>query len=356
MSVASDTPTTTKRADATGTVGLRRRFIREMSRRWTRLRGLVRRTVGYENDAANLSRGGQRGRVSEPPYTGQPEAVEAFPSLTEGILTAAFAAWIANATRQIVLDPTTVTDAVSGAADVVIPGMDIPAPAWNHWTRDYVGPAFVRGVNQSTGLLYRAGVDVENIPNEEILTDGGFVPAVRQRYWSPFEQLEGLTDDAADEMARIFDEAIAEGWNPRKTADEMTANLRSLEADRAYTIARTETLFSHSNAAIENYRRAGVDTVGHVGRIVTPDDALCPFCRRLADETFTLTEFTGTRVLWRGTEYFVGCPAHPNGRCAPIPKPGIDADELPPLEDRVPGTVIGVGFDLYGSRDQPAFN
>jgi len=72
----------------------------------------------------------------------------------------------------------------------------------------------------------------------------------------------------------------------------------------------------------------------------TPDNRTCAFCRRLSGATLSFDEMQNTRVRFRGQVYRLQPPSHSNGRCAILPSLGVDSDELPPLEERVPGTPL----------------
>lgn len=330
------------REDPTKTLDTRRQFIKAIERRFRRVRGIVRETVGYENDALHLT---QDASSTPPPRRGvpgqqsEPGPVESFP-VAQSALVAAFSAWFADLARRVILEPTSVTDRTPGP-------QALPVAAWDHWTVPFIDQAVAQGASQARGLLLQEGLNTTPLPDGGVREGERFHPQLRTRYWSAFDELDGITTDMAEEIDRTLREGLDEGVNPDEMARRLTSEIRAIEHSRARTLARTETIFAHSHSAVERYRAAGVEGVAHVGRIVTPDDHLCAFCRRLSDEVFTLDEFMGTRALFRGQRYFVGTPGHPNCRCAPIPKPGVDADGLAPLEDRVPGEVIGVGFNMF---------
>lgn len=340
MSVSRTITEGSLQRDPTHTLDTRRQFIKSIERRFREVRGIVRQTVGYENDALHLKQGTPTARRPRSPIRQpEPEPVEDFP-VGRSAAAAAFAAWFANLLREKILAPTAITERATGPSSISV-------AAWDHWTRPFVEQAVLQGANQSRGLLLQEGINTTPIPDGGVTEDDTFHPVLRTRYWSAFDELDGITEDMAQEIDRTLRQGLDEGWNPRKMAREMTQNIRAMEHTRARTLARTETMFAHSQAAVKRYQNAGVAGIAHVGRLVTPDDRLCAFCRRLADETFTLDEFMGTRALFRGQRYFVGVPAHPNCRCAPIPKPGVDAGDLDPLEDRVPGQVIGEGLNMF---------
>jgi hypothetical protein len=68
---------------------------------------------------------------------------------------------------------------------------------------------------------------------------------------------------------------------------------------------------------------------------------VCDFCEKLEDVPFTLSEFQSVAVTWGTQPYRIGVPAHPNGRCSPMPEIGLSAADLDPLEERIPNTAGG---------------
>lgn len=293
--------------DPTNTAHIREGFIREIQRRFKRLRGLIRRSVGYQNDALNLS-------------SNADELDNTPPGKELG--KAEFVRWLKQTLGEVILETTGIAAIQQG----------------EHWTASYLNAATKQGWNQATGILFQKGVSTENIADENIINLPVIKTALRGstgRYYKTFSELKDITDDVATELEQTLEEGFQEGWNPRKMADKMTDRVRSLENTRAVTMARTETIYSHSQASIANYKQQGVGVVNHVSRFVTPDEKLCPFCRSIRDTAFTIPEFQSVVVEWRGQTYRVGTPSHPSGRCAPSPVIGMDSNQLDSLESRL---------------------
>jgi SPP1 gp7 family putative phage head morphogenesis protein len=305
--MAATTPTANRQGRATSTV-VEEQFLKEVRRRFRRVRGLVRRTVGYENDAFGL-----RANADER---------EAFDFPTDRGKLEQFVRWLRQALRDEVLEPID-RDAV---------------PEGEHWTAAYIRSAVVRGVNQSTGLLFQEGASVENIPNEEIVRRPIFAQTLRDLYTRVYENLESVTEEAAPQVRETVTEGFAKGWNPKKMARELTSEIRTIQRTRAETLARTETIEAHSEATLRNYERAGVNTVSH-GEWSIGGANICPFCRRLNGAELTLEEMATGAVEWRGQVYRLKPPAHPNGKCVILPAIG-GSPPTSPLADRVPGTVL----------------
>lgn len=304
---ATTAPTANRQGRATSTV-VEEQFLKEMRRRWRRVRGLVRRTVGYENDAFGL-----RANADER---------EAFDFPTDRGKLRAFVRWLRQALRDEVLEPLPREDVRDG----------------KHWTAKYLESAVIRGVNQSTGLLYQEGASVENIPDAEILTRPIFERTLKQVYTRTYEDLRSITESDAQSIRETLTDGFAKGWNPRKMAQKLTNEVRTLQHTRAETLARTETIEAHSDATLRNYERAGVDLVSH-GEWAVGGTNICPFCKRLAGAELTLDEMATGAVEWRGKVYRLKPPAHPNGKCVILPSIGGEAPTSA-LSERVPGTTI----------------
>jgi len=303
----SHAPTANRRGRATSTV-VEDQFLQEVRRRWERIRGLVRATVGYQNDAFDLR--------------ANAEEREAFDFPTDRGQAKSFLRWLRSVLQDELLEPVPARDVREG----------------RHWTAAYIRAAVTRGVNQSTGLLFQQGASVENIPDDEIVTRPIFQQTLEQAYTRAYQNLRDITETEADDIRETITKGLAEGWNPRKMADRLTADLRSIQHSRAETLARTETIEAHSDATLRNYERAGVNTVSHGEWQATPGLS-CPFCRRLSGVELTLEEMASGAVEWRGSTYRLKPPAHPNGTCVILPGVG-GSPPSSPLSERVPGTVL----------------
>jgi len=309
MSQAHSHPTVTanRAGRATSTV-VEQDFLQEIRRRFRAVRGLVRRTVGYQNDALGL-----RANAEE-------RAAFDFP--TDEGKAAQFARWLRQVLRDEVLEP------VQGRA--VADG--------GHWTAPYIRAAVTRGANQATGLLFQEGASVENIPDDELLERPIYQRTLRDLHTRTYENLEAVTEEAAPQVRETLTQGFAEGWNPRKMARKLTGEIRDIQHTRAETLARTETIEAHSDATLATYERAGVDVVGH-GEWAVGGANICDFCKRLAGAALTIEEMRTGAVEWRGQVYRLKPAAHPNGKCVILPVVGA-SPPTSPLATRVPGTVL----------------
>jgi hypothetical protein len=284
-----------------------------MLRRFRRIRGLIRTTLGYENDAFRLKANDE----SEP--------VEVFDFPTDRGKVRAFIRqlreWLHN--------------------ELVERDNPISINNGEHWTAEYLQSAYVTGVQTAQGRLMSNGVSLTADDREAIVTRPVSVRQLQEIYTRAYENLTDITDDMADTLRNELTTAIRDGENPRKVASRLNNKIQSITNTRAVTLARTEVINSHSDAALRTYEDAGAEVVSHVSRMTAMDDDVCAWCRSISDIPFTLEEFQSVAVRW-GTQIMrVGVPSHPNGRCSPMPEVGISPGELAPLEDRIPETIRG---------------
>lgn len=299
----------TKGADPNNVYQLEVEFVRDIQRRFREVRGVVRQTIGYENDAFNLSQNA--------------EPVDVFDFPTDAGKRRAFRQQLAQWVEEAILE-------------VVSP---LRVQQGDHWTAEYIENAYVRGIKTAQGRLMQEGVSLTADSRDEILEQAVNVRALEQLYTRTYENLENITETMADSVREELTRGFAEGWNPKKMADSITNEIRDIERTRAVTVARTETINAATDAQINEYQKMGVEGVQHVGRMTAKDESVCPFCRAIDDVTFTMAEFTTGAVTWGAQTMRLGIPSHPNGRCTVMPT--VDVGELEPLEERLPNTIRG---------------
>jgi SPP1 gp7 family putative phage head morphogenesis protein len=301
----AQTANATASGDPTNTRQFREAFIDELRRRLERMRDLVRRTVGTENDALSLS--------------ANADPAEAFEFDSDAGRIEQFYRWFRQAIRDEVLEP--VTRPEDGA----------------HWTAEFVRRAYLIGWNQATGRLFQQGASIDNPDDEDVLNLPIPQAQLRQLYTRTFENLEGITTDAADRLREELTVGLDRGENPRKIARRLTGELDSITRTRTDVLARTEIINSHSTAALDRYEDAGVDVVSHGEWTTAGDDRVCPICEALEGRAFTIAEMRDTSFEMEGVSFAVRLrpPAHPNGRCTILPAVGADPPATP-LQDRLP--------------------
>lgn len=220
--------------------------------------------------------------------------------------------------------------------------LNVVSPSANQFIRR----GYAQGVRSANSDL----MDVDGVP----VPDGG--PDVEDTINRPFhrtelnvlyerayEQLEDVSDDMARGIRQELINGFREGENPTKIARSINDRVDAIGKHRSTLIARTEVMNAHTEGFISRTREMQETTdttlgIRHVGRLTAMDEDVCTPCRLLADEVFTLDEFQSTRFQYGGQLYTVRPPSHVQGRCAPTVEGGIG--ELPPLEERVPGTLV----------------
>lgn len=302
----------TKGRDASNTHSIQRALLRELQRRLRDVRGAIRRTVGYKNDALQLR--------------ANADAEEAYDFPTQEGRARAFMRDLRRWLREALIGDATERPRIENG---------------DHWLAEYVREAYQVGLSTGEGRLLQAGVSLTPSDVEDALRRPITQRQLADLYARSFENLKQVTEDAAQQLRETLTAGIAAGKNPRKLASELNEELTKIERSRLSTIARTEVINSHAEAALDTYEQHGTDVVGHTSRLTAKDASVCAFCRALGDVPFTLSEFRSVTVSWGGQSRRIGVPAHPNGRCSPVPEIGLSAGDLPPLDERIPNTAGG---------------
>ena len=199
-----------------------------------------------------------------------------------------------------------------------------------NWADIYISDAYKRGVLRAdlemrklkpsgyTSIEERGGINA--VMDTPIHSD-----RLRYLYTRTFNELQGVSNDMANQISRILTQGIADGDSPRVLASklykviggglELTVKnaagipVRTISAKaRATMIARTEIIRAHHKANIAEYRRyalAGVIVQAEFS--ANFDDRLCEECRELDGKKYTLDE----------AEDLI--PVHPNCRCIVLP-------------------------------------
>lgn len=303
----------TLRNDPTKTLEQRQAFLQDIRGRFRRVSGVIRRTIGYENDAFDLSENDKL------------DATEAYDYPTDSGKIQAFIEDLKEWIRGEILEPANFSELREG----------------EHWTSEYIENAYLIGRNVAIGRLKQAGVSVSNRPDAELLQTRTSVKSLSDLYTRTYEDLADITDDMAGVIRRELTKGFAEGENPKAIAGRITSEVKEMQRTRAETLARSEVINAATDATFDEYEKAGVDVVSHGEWQTAMDTDVCAFCRRLGGEQFTISEFRANHaVRFREQVYRLNFPAHPNGRCVPTPVVGLDAGSLAPLGERVPGELL----------------
>jgi len=287
----------------------REEFLRAIRRRFRRVRGLVRRWLGYEEDVFGLrTDGGQPG-----PDDLDDDAPQVYRFQTRSENIGAFLRWLGGVVEREVLEPVDQRARERG----------------DHWTAPLLRASFAQGWKQARHRLRQAGVAVGPEPPDDELIQR-IVPreALEEIYTRTYRNLRTVTSQVARPTREILTQSLAEGVNPREAARRLTDEIESIQKDRAETLARTETVHAYTEATISRYRDAGVDTVQHGDWSDSSDSRVCPICERLDGKEIPMTTIDSATFTFEpgedepdslAGEYPLKPPAHPNGRCVLLP-------------------------------------
>jgi len=290
-------------SDPTNTLPIRHDFLNGVRRRFRRVRGLLRRTVGYENDALHLKKGTSLAPNAEPRET--------FRVSTRQGLQQAFDDWFSQAVEDEILEPLPPSQIKDG----------------QHWTSQYVRASYEKGWKNAEGRLMQEGVSIAAV--EEVFDQPVAKSALRRIYTSTFSDMQEITEAAKIAVRQEVARGFAEGVNPREMARRVTKKTRDIQRTRAETLARTKTIDAYSEATLDRYEQAGVDTVSHGEWATAGDSRVCPICMALEGRTFKIPEMRGGTFEFAAEDegvddslagsYQLKPPAHPNGRCTILP-------------------------------------
>ncbi len=321
----------TRGSNPSNVIDIVREWVNDINRRFRRLRGLIRKTVGYENDALALRTDAVadflRGNTQHPVVANaDSEPSERYDFPTEDKRIDAFVDDVHEWFDAEILEPVNRVELRNG----------------DHWTAEYLRNAYVRASNTATGRLMQEGVSVTPPDVEELLSTKTNLRTLQRLYTRTYEDLQDIREDMADIMREEITKAYAKGWNPKKTAKKLTKEVRSLQKSRAEAIAQTETITAAADSTLDRLEENGVGVASHASWLHSHDTHVCAYCRKLGGINFTLEEMRSVRVQFRGQIYRLRPAAHVRGRCSVSPSIGLDPEDLPPLEERLPAemTVI----------------
>lgn len=269
--------------------GLQREYRVELERRFRKLRGVIRETVDT-NDALRLREDRTNADTVRSHGVDDIWPRDQFPFRQRTAKKIAFQ----NQLREW-LD--------QGILEVV--GED-SIEAGEHFSGTYVRSSYGEGVRWANQQLRGQGISVgefgeaalEPTFNQPIHTD-----QLEQLYTRNYRALEDITSDLDQTLSRELSRGLIDGENPRTIANRLTKETRTIQRTRARTLARTELLHSHNQAALNRYQEYGVSRV----RILGSDP--CEICAPYVGNDYPMDN------LPRG-----GPPFHPNcvGSVSPL--------------------------------------
>lgn len=188
-----------------------------------------------------------------------------------------------------------------------------------HWTGSYIAAAYERGVKDAGTNLRRLGIVAADELTDAEQIDFAQMPvhsdAIRSMWRRQFSELDGITDAVAQEVRRELADGVIDGVGSDELARRLNERVDAVGMTRARTLARTETVRAHNEAALSRYERHGVDEVTTVVELLTAQDArVCEECQSLSESGGPNNDGT-----WPIDEAHGILPVHPNCRCTFIP-------------------------------------
>lgn len=277
------------RRDPSRTTMLRKRFLRELAKRFAVLKREITQLI-YTEDALALE-----------------DTTPLNERLTEN---AARQRWQFLRSDQKI---GAYRDWLQGQMDSRILSLDSTGSAW---TGAYVKSAYKQGLLNAfmaarRGKLGDPSSDFYTGSMTEFLRSafGGGVAIEKLDLLATrtYEGLKGVTTQMSTQMSRVLASGIADGKNPYQLARQLNEEV-GFALSRAARIARTEIMHAHAEGQLDSFDRLGVEELGILAEWSTAgDDRVCPLCAPMEGAIFTIKEARGM------------IPRHPNCRCTYIP-------------------------------------
>lgn len=286
-------PLAANKTDPTRTKSLRDQYSAQLYKRYRALKGGVRRIV-EDADWFDLTarhgtiRAQVRKPTPRPPPNIKPPATPGYQYPTDDRRIQAFADWLEDESNRVVMGGR--------------PG--------SLWTDDYVRYAYGKGVKHADANLRNAGM---NVPTRD-LADTFNMPVHQDTlqlfYRRQYTGLRGINAEVSKQVSRTLSEGFLEGVNPRETARRVNDRVSNVGITRARTLARTETVWAHNEAALNRYQ----ESMGPNGEVrllaeyvTAGDDRVCEQCASLEGAVFKIKN--ARNVI----------PQHPRCRCTWTP-------------------------------------
>lgn len=295
-----------RRTDPTKTSVLRATFVRDMNRRFNRIKKLIVESV-VKKDCFGLT---------DKIQTNAAVPANSFKFLTNPQKVEFFMNWLNRQIEQELLT-------VEFRSQL---GQASQAP----WTNIYISDSYRRGINTAATQATKA-----KVPGMQTIEARGGIQAVMSTpfhvdrlgmlYVRIFTELKGITAAMDNQISKVLAQGIADGDSPVAIARKLNKTIgggleltvknaagiptRTIPPQvRAVALARTEVIRAHHSATVQEYRNWGVEGVKVKAEWSTAmDDRVCEICAPLEGRIYTLDEIEGM------------IPFHPNCRCLALP-------------------------------------
>lgn len=279
--------TTQRERDPSRTTTLRQAFVREMNKRFRRVRVAVRKLV-YDDDAFGLKQ--QTTRLTNAQMLNVEKRVWEF--RTDAGKVEAFRSWLKDKVEEEILS----TDATG-----------------EPWLGTYIESSYKKGQHRAYRQVYGELLDTPQATDLAVgdrlvapaLAGPETVNRIDAIYTRAWNDLRGVTDAMGQKLSRELALGLSEGRNSLDIARRMSKEIDSLTKTRARVIARTEVIASHAEGQLDAYEGLNVTQVTVRAEWLTAgDNRVCGLCAPMEGEVMSIREARGL------------IPRHPNCRCA----------------------------------------
>lgn len=278
-------------ADPSRTSMLRKRFEREIIKRYANLKRAIYQLIVVE-DALGLK------TTKTKNWFDKLTSNTRWKFRTSSVKLEEFRKWLQS---QIALD--------------VIPDEDDKLRQ-DEWWEKYTYEAYEKGVLRAFTDAKQKRLD-ESLPvyeakKEQFLRDSFVQPESAEKVKllasRVFTDLKGVTDVMSSQMSRVLVDGLSRGAGPMEIARELNDRVEHIGITRSRLIARTETIRAHAEGQLDALERMGVEEVGVAVEWDTAGDSrVCPLCSSMDGVILKVKESHGL------------IPRHPNCRCSFLP-------------------------------------
>lgn len=203
--------------DPTGTLYIRQRAIKEIDRRFTKVKRFIRQSfsVGKLMMIANVTV-----NPGQYQYLRDSAKIDEF-----------------NRQLQQMID-----EEVLGITLGTIEPKD-------HWLNVHVGNAYERGAKKTRALAERGILNIVKLPDYNPLINLAHIERAELIFTRVFNDMKHVTDVMRQQMSRELSVGMLRGENPKKVAARMVDRVDKIGMTRARLIARTEIVESHNQAS-----------------------------------------------------------------------------------------------------------
>jgi hypothetical protein len=206
------------REDPTRTLTLRNRAVREINRRFGKIKQLINESL-VKNNALQIN--ARALTESDFIFMRTPEKLERFD------------VWLDSGISELIL---------SGSTTVNSPDVN--------WLLVYLQESYIRGVKGSNAAFART-YGRNEVPERVIpITTPIHVESMQMLFTRDFNQLKGITQAMSQQMNYILSKRVLEGKGIRKIAKELNDRVDKIGISRSRLLARTEIINAKNLASI----------------------------------------------------------------------------------------------------------